>query len=124
MGRQEGQDGKENEVVYASHEASHCNSKITRKSTVAMTSVEDLGEVLEAEFCPVDSLVREGDGLEDGVAVGEVREVDIPDGVVVGRVGVEVEWGVSRLEGIGMGDVNDGTGEAKEPVMLSMLSEV
>lgn len=111
-------------MVYASNDGCHWSSRTTRKNTVAMISVEDRGEMLEAEFCPVDLLVREGDGLEDGVAVGEVREVDIPDGVDVGRDGVEVEWGVSRLEGIGMGEVNDGTGEAKEPVMLSMLSDM
>lgn len=62
--------------------------------------------------------------LEDGVAVGEeIREVDIPDGVGVGKGGVEGEGGVSRLEGIGMGEVNDGTGELKDPDMLSILGD-
>ena len=88
----------------------------------AVVSKVNREEMLEAEFCPDDSLVGGGDGLEDGVAVGEVREVDIPDGVVVDKNGVEVEGGVSRLEGIGMGEVNDGTGESKEPVMLLMLN--
>jgi len=44
--------------------------------------------------------------------------VDIPDGV-----GVEVEEGASRLEGIGIVEVNDGTGELKEPDMLSMVKK-
>lgn len=53
--------------------------------------------------------------LGGGVAVGEeIREVVIPDGVGVGG-------GVSRLEGTGMREVNDGTGELKEPDMLSIL---
>ena len=62
------------------------------------------------------------DVLEDGVAVGEeIREVVIPDGVDVDKGRVEGEGGVSRLEGTGMGEVNDGTGELKEPDMLSIL---
>jgi len=111
--------------VYASHDGSHRSSKMARKSVEmgTMVSSEDRGKRLEAEFCPDDSLVGEGDGLENGVAVGEVREVDIPDGVVVDKVGVEVEDGVSKLEGIGMGDVSDGTGESKEPVMLLMVKK-
>lgn len=44
--------------------------------------------------------------------------MDIPDGV-----GAEVEGGASRLEGIGIVEVNDGTGELKEPDMLSMLND-
>ena len=32
-----------------------------------------------------------------------------------------MEGGVSRLEEIGMNEVNDGMGELKEPVMPSML---
>jgi hypothetical protein len=74
-----------------------------------------------------DTLVEGDDGLvndvlEDGVAVGEeIREVDIPDGVDVDKGRVEGEGGVSRLEGTGMGEVNDGTGELKEPDMLSIL---
>ena len=67
------------------------------------------------------TLVGGDDGLDDvcenEVAVGEeIREVDIPD-----DVGVEGEGGVSRLEGTGMLEVNDGTGEPKEPVMSSIL---
>jgi hypothetical protein len=88
----------------------------------ATVSRGNRGKMWEAEFCPEDSLVGEGDGLEKEVAVSEVREVDIPDGVVVDKGGVEVESesGVSRLEGIGMGEVSEGTGESKEPVMLLM----
>jgi len=100
--------------------------KIASKSIEmgAMVSSEDRGKMLEAEFCPDDSLVGEGDGLENGVAVGEVREVVIPDDdVVVDKDGVEVESGVSVLEGIGMGDVSDGTGESKEPFMLFMVKK-
>lgn len=59
----------------------------------------------------------------EGATVGEVREVDIPDGVVVGEDGVEVEGGISTLEGIGMGEVSDGRGELKEPVMLLILND-
>lgn len=55
----------------------------------------------------------------EGATVGEVREVDIPDG----EDGVEVEGGISTLEGIGMGEVSDGTGELKEPVMLLILND-
>ena len=75
------------------------------------------------------ALVGEDDGLEsevakDGLAVGEIREVDIPDGVGVDEGGVEVvEGGVSRLEGIDMDEVNDETGEVKEPDMSSMLND-
>jgi len=99
--------------------------KIASKSIEmgAMVSSEDRGKMLEAEFCPDDSLVGEGDGLENGVAVGEVREVVIPDDVVVDEDGVEVESSVSVLEGIGMGDVSDGTGESKEPFMLFMVKK-
>jgi len=76
----------------------------------------------------VVALVGEGDGLEsevaeDGLAVGEVREVDILDDVGIDENGVEVEGGVSKLEGIGMVEVKDGTGEAKEPDMLSMVKK-
>lgn len=71
------------------------------------------GRRLRAELCPDDPLARDGDGLESEVAVGEVREVDIL---------VEVEGGVSRLEGMGMGEVSEGTGEPREPVMPSMLN--
>ena len=80
-----------------------------------------------AEFRSDGALVGEDDGLESdvldgGVAVGEeIREVDIPDCVEVGGVGVGVEGGVSRLEGTGIREVNDGTGELKEPDMLSIL---
>ena len=88
-----------------------------------MISSEDRGNTLRAELCPDDSLVGVGDGLEDGVAVGEVREIDIPDDVSVGEGWVEVEGGVSRLEGIGMGEVSEGTGALKEPVMLLMLND-
>lgn len=111
--------------VYVSHNGSHCSSKITRKSIEmsAVVSSAEGGKIPEAVFCPDDSLVGEGDGLEDGVAVGEVRDVDIPDGVIVGKDGVDVECGVSRLEGIGMGEVRDGTGESKDPVMLLILSD-
>jgi len=49
--------------------------------------------------------------------------VYIPDGVGVDKGGVEVEGGVSRLEGIGIDEVNDGTGELKEPDMLSMVKK-
>lgn len=90
---------------------------------VAISS-EDRGRLLRAEFCPDDSLVGVGDGLEDdGVAVGEVREIDIPDDVGVSEGWVEVEGGVSKLEGIGMGEVSEGTGELKEPVMLLMVKK-
>lgn len=121
-----GQKGITGRYMYVSHNGSHCSSKITRESIEiwAIESSQDRGKTLVAEFCPDESLVGEGDGLEDGVAVGEVREVDIPDGVIVDRGGVEVECGVSRLEGIGMEEVSDGTGESKEPVMSLMLSEM
>ena len=60
--------------------------------------------------------------LEGGVAVGEeIREVDIPDDV--GDGGGGVEGGVSGLEGTGMREVNDGTGELKEPDMSSILDD-
>lgn len=49
--------------------------------------------------------------------------MDIPDGVGVDNGGVEVVGGASRLEGIGRDEVNDGTGELKEPDMLSMLND-
>ena len=68
------------------------------------------------------TLVGGDDGLEvdvceNEVAVGEeIREVDIPD-----DVDVEGEGGVSRLEGTGMLEVNDGTGEPNEPDMSSIL---
>lgn len=91
--------------------------------TAAVVSNEDRGRALRAEFCPDDSLVGEGDELEDEVAVGEVREVDIPDGIRVDDDGVGVEGGISRLEGIGMGEVSDATGELGEPVMPLMLNE-
>ena len=73
------------------------------------------------------ALVGEDDGLEsevaeDGLAGGGIWEVDILDDVGVDEDGVEVEGGVSRLEGTGMGEVSDGTGEAKEPDMSSMLN--
>ena len=64
--------------------------------------------------------------LEGGVAVGEeIREVDIPDGVGDGGGGGGggVEGGVSGLEGTGMREVNDGTGELKEPDMSSILDD-
>lgn len=90
---------------------------------VVVISSEDRGRLLRAEFCPDDSLVGVGDGLEDGVAVGEVREIDIPDDVGVSEGWVEVEGGVSKLEGIGMGEVSEGTWELKEPVMLLMVKK-
>jgi len=72
------------------------------------------------------ALVGEDDGLESKVAedglVGGIWEVDILDDVGVDEGGVEVEGGVSRLEGTGMDEVSDGTGEAKEPDMSSMLN--
>lgn len=49
--------------------------------------------------------------------------MDIPDGVGVDKGGVEVEGGVSKLEGIGIDEANDGTGELKEPDMLSMVKK-
>ena len=50
--------------------------------------------------------------------------MDIPDSVGVDKGGVEVEGGVNRLEGIGILDeANEGTGELKEPDMLSMLND-
>lgn len=90
----------------------------------AIVSREYRGRMWRAEFCPDGSLVGEGDGLENKVEVGKVREVDIPD-VVVGEgegVGVvEVEGGVNRLEGIGIEEVSDGMGELREPVISSMV---
>lgn len=59
--------------------------------------------------------------LEGGVAVGEIREVDIPDDVDGG--GVEGGGGVSRVEGTGIAEVSDGTGESNEPDMLSILDD-
>lgn len=112
----------ESEDVCVSHIGSHCSSK-TKKSIEmgAMMSNEDREKALEAEFFPDDSLVEGGDGLESRVAVDEVREVDTRDGV---EVEVEMESGVSRLEGIGMREVSDGMGESNEPVMLLMLSDI
>lgn len=93
-----------------------------------MVRFEHRGRTLRAEFRSGGALVGEDDGLEngvleDGVVVVEIREADIPDDVSVEEGGVEVEGGVSRLEGIGMDEVSDGTGESKEPVMLTMLNE-
>jgi hypothetical protein len=90
---------------------------------VVVISGEDRGRLLRAEFCPDDSLVGVGDGLEDGVAVEKVREIDIPDDVGVSEGWVEEEGGVSKLEGIGMGEVSEGTWELKEPVMLLMVKK-
>ena len=41
----------------------------------------------------------------------------VADGVSVDK------GGVSRLEGIGMEEINDGTGEPRDPDMLSILSD-
>jgi hypothetical protein len=100
---------------------------MARKGTRTVSN-EDRGRAVRAEFCPDDSLVGEGDELEDGVtvgevAVGEIREVDIPDGIRVDEDGVGVGGGISRLEGIGMEEVSDATGELREPVMPLMLNE-
>jgi len=72
------------------------------------------------------ALVGEDDGLEsevaeDGLDADGIWEVDILDDVGVDEGGVGVEGGVNRLEGTGMDEVSDGTGEAKEPDMSSML---
>ena len=117
------------------HNGSYCSSKRANKSieVTVMISFEHLERTLRAEFRSDVALVGEDDGLEsevseDGLVVGEIREVDIPDGVGVdeggGKVeGGEVEGGISRLEGICMDEVKDGTGEAKEPDMSSMLND-
>ena len=93
-----------------------------------IVSFEHRERTLRAEFRSDVALVGEDDGLESevgggGLAVGEIREVDIPDGVGVDEGGGEVEGGISRLDGICMDEVKDRTGEAKEPDMSSMLND-
>lgn len=124
FGRAKGQIGESGDIY--SREVSHCSSKTARRNTEMAVEVrnEVRERTSEAEFCPDDSPVGEGDGLEDGVAVGEkMREDDMPDSddCVAGKDGVEVGGGVRRLEGIGMGEVREGTGEPNEPVILLMV---